>query len=366
MAEERRSRNGGQQPRRGQRRKGPTWMSGPVMYVLFIIGLSAILATVGWIWACDLLSLNKEYSSVIITVDKDADFSEVVNELEREGLIEYKFLFRLYSWFSKARDKITPGTYELNTEMDYRALVVNMSRSSSTRQEAEVTIPEGYTIDQLFALLEEEGVSTVEALQDMSANWDYAFDWLKDRPLGDYHRLEGYLFPDTYIFLKGEDPKYILNKMLVNFENKMGEYLDTFTSESTYSLHDIVTIASMIEKETDGGDYARISSVIFNRLNNPGRETAGYLQIDATLVYLNGGRVPTEADKSLDSPYNTYKYQGLPAGPIANPGMNSLYAAMNPESTNYYYYVLNPENKQHDFSRTLAEHQAKVARYSNG
>ena len=134
--------------------------------------------------------------------------------------------------------------------------------------------------------------------------------------------------------------------------------------ESQYSLHDIVTIASLIEKETDGVDYRNISSVIYNRLANPAAETAGYLQIDATLVYINGGNLPTEADKAIDSPYNTYLYQGLPAGPISNPGMASLMAAMNPESTGYYYYVLNPETGEHEYTRTYAEHTALVQRYS--
>ena len=122
-------------------------------------------------------------------------------------------------------------------------------------------------------------------------------------------------------------------------------------------------IASMIEKETDSEDYRTISSVIYNRLTNLQAETAGYLQIDATLVYLNGGKVPTEADKAIASPYNTYLYQGLPAGPISNPGMASLLAAMEPESTNYYFYVLNPETKEHEFSRTYAEHSVLVQRY---
>ena len=147
----------------------------------------------------------------------------------------------------------------------------------------------------------------------------------------------------------------------------MEEYLASFTQESEYSLHDSVTSASMIEKETDGEDYRDIASVIYNRLENTAAETAGYLQIDATLVYINGGQVPTEADREIDSPYNTYLHQGLPAGPISNPGMESLYAAMNPNNPSYYYYVLDPETNRHDFSRTYAEHQAKTARYaSNG
>ena len=91
----------------------------------------------------------------------------------------------------------------------------------------------------------------------------------------------------------------------------------------------------------------------------------GYLQVDATLVYLNGGKVPTLADRTIDSPYNPYLYQGLPAGPISNPGMRSLLAAMNPDDTNYFFYVLNPETKRHEFSRTYAEHEALVNRYSS-
>ena len=349
-------------PRR--KRSAAAKVAGAFLYVLVVLASSVILSTVGWVWACDLLGLNKEPVSIEIEIDDDTDFNTVVDTLEEKGLIQYKFLFKLYAAFSHAEDKIAPGKYELNTEMDYHALVSSMGSSSATRLTTDVTIQEGLTIDQVFQLLDDRGVCSVERLQDMAASWDYAFDWLRDRPLGDYHRLEGYLFPDTYTFEMGENPKFVINKMLVNFDAKMDEYMGQFSAEgAVYSLHDIVTVASMIEKETDGTDYKTISSVIYNRLTNPQAETVGYLQIDATLVYLNGGKVPTLADREIDSPYNTYKYQGLPAGPISNPGMESLMAAMNPESTNYYFYVLNPETKRHEFTRTYAEHDVLVQRY---
>jgi len=358
-------------------------LAGSVLYTLLVIAAAFILATLGWSWASDLLALNKEYTSTIVTVpvsyvgqkevtDEEGntytvastDIQLITDQLAREGLIEYKFLFRLYAWFSNADRKIVAGTYELNTSMDYRALVVNMGPSSATRQTIDVTIPEGYTVEQIFQLLENKGVSTVDKLKDMAANWNYKWKFLQEIPLGDYRRLEGYLFPDTYTFYLGEDPKYVLNKMLLRFDQQMYEYYDQFTEESDYSLHDIVIIASLIEKETDGTDYRTIASVIYNRLNNPAAETAGFLQIDAALTYINGGCVPTAADKQLDSPYNTYLYKGLIPGPITNPGMASLYAALDPENTRYYYYALNPATGLHEFSRTYDEHMNRLAKFN--
>ena len=121
-----------------------------------------------------------------------------------------------------------------------------------------------------------------------------------------------------------------------------------------YSIHDVVTIASLIEKETDGTDQTRIASVIYNRLEHPEYETVGFLNIDAAIAYVTG-RTVTQADyQNVDSPYNTYRNKGLPPGPIASPGMVALNSALNPEDSNYYYYVLGSDKKHH-YARTSAE-----------
>ena len=343
-----------------RRRKKRSGLSGAAIYAIFVIGVSALLACIGWVAANDVLALNKPEKTATITITNDDSFGDVAEKLKDEGLIEYKFLFNLFATFTRSKDDVVAGTFTLNTDMDYRALLSGMSANSATRATVTVTIPEGYTVDQIFTLLEEKGVASVEDLQDMAANHDYAFSFLQDLELGDYHRLEGYLYPDTYEFTTPQNPLYVINKMLVRFDEQFTDAMRQEVADSGRTIHEIITIASMIEKETDGNDRADIASVIYNRLNNPSGGTQGYLQIDATLAYINGGKVPTEADKSIDSPYNTYLYKGLPAGPISTPGLASIKAAMNPNSTSYYYYALGDDGVHH-FFKTLREQQNFIA-----
>ena len=392
MAEEKRTSERRSSSSRKRRRSALSRAAGGMLYVVLVIGVSAVLAMVAWNWANDVLALNKEpvtavialpdeiFTETIIEVENEnddgtvtlsqqevdvADMDYVADLLKENGLIEYKFLFKLFSSITGGDTELSAGAYKLDTDMDYSALLTNMGRNSATKEVVKVTIPEGYTIDQIFELLDEKGVASVEDLQEMAANHNYKFEWLLELeiPLGDYHRLEGFLFPDTYEFYVGHDPLYAINKMLQAFNSKIKPYLEQIRADEDYDLHDIITIASLIEKETDGTDQATISSVIYNRLENTSASTAGFLQIDATLAYINGGRVPTDADKAIDSPYNTYLHPGLPAGPIANPGMEAIYAALKPESTKYYYYVLNPETDLHEFSKTYDGHQKLVNKY---
>ena len=356
-------REGREAPRRPRKKRRSAGRTAALvlLYVAVVIGVSVMLACIGWVFAGDVLALNKEYKSVTFTVTSEEPFDAVVDRLKNEGLIEYKLLFKIFAAVTHKTDTLAAGTYTLTTDMDYRALLAGMRANSANRAQVRVTIPEGYTTDQIFSLLEEKGVSTVQDLREAAAEHDYAFDFLQDIPLGDYHRLEGYLMPATYDFYTPHDPIYALNKLLVYFDSQvLNDSLMAQVENSGHSLRDILTIASMIERETTGEDRTDIASVIYNRLNNSTGGTMGYLQIDATLVYINGGKEPSEADKFIDSPYNTYLYQGLPAGPIANPGLESIVAALNPAQSKNYYYALGDDNIHH-FFRTYDQHQAFIA-----
>jgi conserved hypothetical protein, YceG family len=346
-----------QKTRPAKRRRRKNGAVSALIYVIMVLGLSAILAAVGWVMANDVLALNKQFKSAVITVESGDNVADVATLLKEKGIIEYPMVFRLYCAVSKSSDKLAPGIYELNTEMDYLALVRNLSIKSSARIPVTVTIPEGYELARVFELLEEKGVCTVEDLNDMAANWPYKFSFLQEIPLGNATRLEGYLFPDTYEFFSGDDPKMVINKMLLNFDAKFNEDLRELVAGKGITMHEIVIMASMIERETDGNDHEMISSVIYNRLKS---DNFPYLQIDATVQYALDERKErlSTADTQIDSPYNTYVVQGLPIGPIANPGMDSLLAAIYPETSSYYYYRVSSDGRTHVFFRTYAEHDS--------
>lgn len=358
--------NPSQQPQRRRRKRRRI---NPVLYILCVLVASAILAGVGWLLASDLCAFSRDIPSttkITIEITADDDMGSIAEKLQDAGLIRYKWFFRLFAAVTGASEEVGIGTYELNTDMDYRALISSMGSSSANRMTTTVTIPEGMTEAQIFALLEEKGVSTVEQLEEAAANYDFKFSFLKGVvPLGDPKRLEGYLFPDTYEFYMGEEPVSVLNKMILRFDEIFTDEMRQEVQNDGRTIQDVVTVASMIEKETDGSDQAKIASVIYNRLDNPTSETAGYLNIDATILYATGG---TEVDLNADTPYNTRTHKGLTPTAIASPGVDALKAAVYPDSTRYYFYALGDDGKHHFFA-TYREQQNFIAsqeRYQNG
>lgn len=325
-----------------------------ILWIFFVVGSSLALSGIGWLLANDFAAFNKEPLTATVTITKDDDLDSVADKLKEEGLIEYKWFFKLFGKIAHAEDKIGIGAHELNTEMDYSALINGMRSSSGalTSDTVRVAIPEGYTVRQIIALLAQYGVSTEEELTEAASNYDFRHSFVLDKPKGDIRRLEGYLFPDTYEFYVGGNAATALGRMLNNFESKMTDELKEKIEASGYTLEEIVTIASLIEKETDGHDRANIASVIYNRLRNVG-ETYHLLQIDASQIYGLGDRfVPplTQSQLEIDTPYNTHMHEGLPPTPISNPGIAAIEAAAEPAQTGYYFYALGKDGSHHFFN----------------
>ena len=329
-------------------------------YILFVAIASGILASVGWLLMSDLCAFNRgTVVKATVEVTAEDSVSTIAEKLQDAGLIKYKWFFRLFAGFSHAQEKIGIGTYELNTDMDYRALITGMRNTSGnmTAETVRVTIPEGYTVAQTIALLAKNKVNTEEALLEAAKTADFEFDYI-DNDSEDISRLEGFLFPDTYEFYVNEKPANALKRLISNFDRKMDEDRMAAVESSGHSLKEIITIASLIEKETDGTDQRKIASVIYNRLADDGSHgTYRMLNIDAALLYAlpeHSGSLTSE-DKQVDSHYNLYKYAGLPPTPIANPGIAAIDAALYPESSDYYYYALGKDGLHH-YSKTFQEH----------
>lgn len=351
---------GNVRPRKRPRRR----RLGGIQYALVVLIISMILAGVGWLLINDFCSFNKPETTATVEVTADDSIGSVATKLQKAGLIEYKWFFRMFATMAHAKDTIGIGTYTLNSDMDYMALITAMHNSSGSMNNdtVRITIPEGYTVRQTIALLASKGVNTEEALTEAAQTATFDYDFI-DNNSEDISRLEGYLFPDTYDFYLNEKPASALRRLLSNFASKMDDDIMSQVDSSGYSLKQIITIASLIEKETAGQDQADIASVIYNRLTGTGSAegTYGMLQIDASLLYAlpdHTGAI-TSTDMKTDSPYNLYKNAGLPPTPIANPGMVSIKAALAPNSTDYYYYALGKDGTHH-FFKTYTEHQKFV------
>ena len=360
---------------RPKRKKGEGLLGIPNILVTFV-WLALILAigvTAGrmlWVCAADVLAFGREDQVVTITIYESDTMDDIIEKLYSNGLIRYRSLFQLYASISDAEEDIQPGIYDLNTRYDYHALVNSMSPSSS-RSVVQLTIPEGYTCRQIFDLLEENRVCTAVDIGAYASDGELDDYWfLENVERGSEYCLEGFLFPDTYQFYKNSTPREALEKMLDNFEVRFNEemraQIETLNANVTgggYTVREVVIVASLIEREAAApSEAAAIAGVIYNRLFRWG-DTPAYLNIDAALVYAQGGDNQT-IDTTLDSPYNTYTHVGLTPTPIANPGLSSLEAALNPETHDYYYYVLNPSTGMHQFSTTYEEHEAYRAQFA--
>jgi len=360
-----------------QNRQGKSGCLGGMMYFLFVVSISVIIACLTWMAATDVLALNKEENSAVITLPADAfstvtsedgsvvqkaDINYVTKELKDKGIIEYKWLFKLYCKFSHADTTLDPGSYEMKTTYDYRAIVKKMQTGSNAMLTTSVVIPEGYTMREIFQTLEENDVCSYDALMDAAANFDFQYSFIDQDKTGDATRLEGYLFPDTYEFYTGMEASSAIDVFLSNFHDRMTAEILQKAEDSGYGLDGIINIASIIEKEAaDENERAIIASVIFNRL-----KAGMYLGIDSTILYVYPDHegMPTQEMLEADSPYNTRNITGLPPTPICNPGMSSINATLNPSDTDYYYYALDEETGEHKFFTNASEFDAFVATQS--
>lgn len=335
-----------------------------ILYLICVLVVAAVLATSGILLSNDLFALAKSDEEITITIPEDASVGQVSRLLDRSGVINYSSFFHLFTSIVYNDVQFRSGMWTLNSNMDYREILSEIRLTSKSTQT--VTIPEGYTIEQIIDVLVDNGLSTTDELTSQLQDGEFNYDFLPEDLGNDTNRLEGYLFPDTYEFYLSDSADTIINKMLGNFKNKLdddtdGESLRQLCEDQDMSVSDMVNIAAMVQKEAvNSEDMKMVSGVIHNRLDNAAAYP--YLNIDATIQYAVGHLELTDEDMRSDNPYNTYTYRGLPPGPICNPGYDAMMATVSPSEHDYYYYVANADASSHIYARTQEEQTANIRR----
>ncbi len=295
-------------------------------------------------------------SGTVLEIPEGSGISEIAQILKENQMIGNTFLFSAYSI-------VTGRTYFAGSHYMEKSGYSGIAEALATppsEQTVTVTFREGIELREIKDKLVELGLCTAEEFDKYATKQYYDYAFLSEIPDRD-NPLEGYLFPDTYIFSYSEGIQSIINKMLSNFQTKVIEPLYADIEEQNLQLDNVIIMASILEREAASqNELSKISSVFYNRLNKKG-ESRGYLESCATVQYILKERktVLSVEDTKIDSPYNTYLYAGLPVGPISSPGAEAIEAAIYPENTNYLYFVADG-NGTHYFAETYVQHQENM------
>ena len=295
-----------------------------------------------------------------IEIPEGAYLSEIANILYKKGIIKYPDKFIEFAIEEGNSNKYKYGAFYLNVNMPYEEISKKLQEVGEALNSVKITIPEGYELRQIIDLCVKNGIGTKEGFTNTILNSEFDYWFLEGLTVSDVY-LEGYLFPATYTISKDASEETVLKQMLDKFNSVFTDDMKNKTKELNMSVHETIILASIVEREA-ANDTERdvVASVFYNRLNS---KTYPYLESCATVQYILKERkeILSTADTDIDSPYNTYKKPGLPIGPIASPGLDSIKATLEPADTDYLFFVLGNDGK-HVFSKTYNEHLAAISK----
>jgi len=335
------------------------------MHIAFIFLSSLLLLVSLAYWQVNILLLpvggvvqhdGINYAEREIVIPLNYSTADIAVLLEEEGIINSALLFRLYARYHGYDHQLQAGRYKFNPAMGMAEILQELKQGVVFKETRRFTIPEGFTLEQIAARLDAAGLVAADLFKEACRqHYNDNFAFLEEIPAGVYHRLEGYLFPDTYEVFPDSSADDIITIMLQRFAGVFNERYRSRAAELGLTIHEAITLASMIEREGRVREEKPfISAVFHNRLN-----VQMPLQSCATVQYALGETRDflTYEDLEIESPYNTYLYPGLPPGPIASPGLYALKAALYPAPVDYLYFVSREDGSgAHYFSTTLLEH----------
>ena len=347
-----------------------------IFYGLLILGVSGFLAAMLLVFVLDSMAINRTEKVIDVEIATGSTTSEIADMLVEKELIDYAFCFRVYAKISGADGKWQVGTFTLSPDMGYATLVETL-QTMTPRETVTVTIPEGFTIEEIAKILKENGVCDPESFYDAIVYGEYDYDFIKAIPTaedgkeyaGRIYRLEGYLFPDTYNFYVGSSGETVVSRMLENFNSKLTEDVRQQIADRGWTIDQAIIMASLVEGEAaKKEDMEKVSKVLHNRMEL--RSVYPKLELDSTRDYVKAILPSMDGIAVTSIAYNTYEREGLPVGAINNPGLQALTAALNPstadEVKNCYFFATDYNTGTTYFSETLREHERICRKYKIG
>lgn len=343
-----------------------------VIWVSGVLAVSVFIASFALSSINDLVGFSKESREVEITIPEGSGLDDIAEILEENGIIDEPFTFEVYARVKDMESRLAAGTYTLNSNLGYDQIFQALKTKEAAREIVKVNFYEGMTVREIAKRLEENNVcgydEFLEAVKTETFEYEFESQMGKDDDI--YFKWEGYLFPDTYEFYTNSTPRSVIAKFVDNFNNKFTSEYYLRMQELGLSLDEVITLASVIQSEAPYlVDMEKVSSVFHNRLDpNSGLP---YLQSDVTYFYYTENIQPFVEDEARSDEYLLAYYTypnyraGLPVGPICNPGLTAIKAALYPADTNYYFFVTDHDGNFY-YGRTQAEHDANVIAAGRG
>jgi len=296
--------------------------------------------------------------SGVINIKTGMSSRQLAEQLAQDNIVRSATVFRYYLRLTGADRNLVIGVHDISASLTIVDLGRALTDQTNLATEEAITIIEGWRASEMRDYLVERGIVTDQEWQEaiMTDKWRDQYEFLAGV---NARTVEGFLFPDTYRIFADASAEDIVGKMLANFDRQLTAEMSQELAKNNKSIYEAVTLASIVERESLGDQQPMVADIFWKRL-----DIGMALQSDATVNYVTGKSAlrPTYADLAADSPYNTYRYPGLPPTPISNPGLNALKAVVYPQRNPYYYFLTDLEGKIY-YGRTYEEHQANIARY---
>lgn len=348
--------------RKSKSKKFNNSIFGGLILVTVILTVSLVFAITGIKLGMEYLGVGKSEDDITFNIPESANTDRIVDILHDYNLINNKRLFKIALKF-KHSPTLYPGDVTLKPSMGYAKIIDTLSTRRDLRETVRITFPEGMTLLEVADKLEANKVcSATDFIFQFNKQQDFAFEKLIDMDANVYYKLEGYCFPDTYEFYVGDTGSNVARIIKANFANKFTDEMLNTMQQKKLTINKVITLASIVQWEANSAsDMPKVASVFFNRLDEP--STYPNLASDATKKYISKG-IENDVDSATKdyytNLYDTYKCEGLPVGPICNPGLDAIMAVLNPAETNYYFFCNNLSTGESFFAETYEQHKQNL------